>query len=325
MNQLKTYHVRLLVVALLTQLPLGKVNATSCTASSSSPTNTTCSSAYQIPTGCNQLTYTYSGVAETCLWFSFRACEAVEHANIEVDGGRVRLVQPLDQMNPCASSGACFDPAPLPPFSYSGSLAPGLYLIVVRPPSNSGTITIDLGAVTTICPLPCEDCIPVFGPSTGSNYIINAWAHELNAGQTATNFSAPRISVSFWSSTNTSTGTAVPVETSGVIIDDWQRMEAVFTVPPSTAYIKVELTTTNTHDVFYDDIRVFPEDASMKCYVYDPVNLRFMAELDERHYATFYEYDGEGKLTRVKKETERGTMTIQETRSNSSKLSGPTP
>ena len=44
--------------------------------------------------------------------------------------------------------------------------------------------------------------------------------------------------------------------------------------------------------------------------------LRLMAELDERNYATFYEYDEEGKLIRVKKETEKGVMTIQENRAN---------
>jgi hypothetical protein len=44
-----------------------------------------------------------------------------------------------------------------------------------------------------------------------------------------------------------------------------------------------------------------------------------MAELDENNYATFYEYDLEGGLVRVKKETEKGVYTIQETRSNSPK------
>jgi hypothetical protein len=53
----------------------------------------------------------------------------------------------------------------------------------------------------------------------------------------------------------------------------------------------------------------------MKSYVYNPVNLRLMAEMDENNYATFYEYDDEGTLIRVKKETERGIMTIKETRS----------
>jgi hypothetical protein len=39
-----------------------------------------------------------------------------------------------------------------------------------------------------------------------------------------------------------------------------------------------------------------------------------MAELDENNFATFYEYDDEGILIRVKKETEKGTMTIRESR-----------
>ena len=39
----------------------------------------------------------------------------------------------------------------------------------------------------------------------------------------------------------------------------------------------------------------------MKSYVYDPINLRLMAELDENNYATFYEYDAEGGLIRMKK------------------------
>ncbi|HTA61359.1 MAG TPA: hypothetical protein VK835_02840, partial [Bacteroidia bacterium] len=67
-------------------------------------------------------------------------------------------------------------------------------------------------------------------------------------------------------------------------------------------------------DVFFDDIRVFPFDGSMKSYVYDPTTLRLVAELDERNYATKYEYDEEGKLVRVKKETIKGIMTIKESR-----------
>ncbi|MBI3883691.1 MAG: hypothetical protein HY305_05640, partial [Sphingobacteriales bacterium] len=39
------------------------------------------------------------------------------------------------------------------------------------------------------------------------------------------------------------------------------------------------------------------------------------SELDENNYASFYEYDDDGTLVRVKKETARGVMTIQETRS----------
>jgi hypothetical protein len=44
-----------------------------------------------------------------------------------------------------------------------------------------------------------------------------------------------------------------------------------------------------------------------------------VAELDERNYATLYEYDEEGKLIRVKKETEKGIMTIKENKNNTTK------
>lgn len=64
----------------------------------------------------------------------------------------------------------------------------------------------------------------------------------------------------------------------------------------------------------YDDIRVVPVDAHMKSFVYDPFNFRLMAELDENNFATFYEYDQEGLLIRVKKETDKGIMTISESR-----------
>ena len=53
----------------------------------------------------------------------------------------------------------------------------------------------------------------------------------------------------------------------------------------------------------------------MKSFAFHPINLRLLAELDENNYATFYEYDDEGTLIRLKKETQRGIKTIKETRS----------
>ena len=58
----------------------------------------------------------------------------------------------------------------------------------------------------------------------------------------------------------------------------------------------------------------------MKSYVYDPSTQKLTAELDENNYATKYEYDDEGILIRVKKETTRGVMTIKESRNNQSKI-----
>jgi hypothetical protein len=67
---------------------------------------------------------------------------------------------------------------------------------------------------------------------------------------------------------------------------------------------------------YWDDIRIHPFNANMKSYAYDPRTLRLSAELDENNYASFYEYDEEGQLVRVKKETSQGIKTVNETRAS---------
>lgn len=101
------------------------------------------------------------------------------------------------------------------------------------------------------------------------------------------------------------------------IINDWQRFELYFKVFANTpGDIKISIANTYGQNIFVDDIRVHPFDANMKTYVYDLFDMKYMALLDENNFATLYEYDQEGKLVRLKKETERGIMTIQENRTN---------
>lgn len=107
---------------------------------------------------------------------------------------------------------------------------------------------------------------------------------------------------------------------SGAIVDGWQKAEQVFKVPPHVDSIKITFSIAATK-LWVDDVRVFPLNASMSTYVYDPVTLKLAAVLDSENFATLYEYDGEGQLTRVKKETERGIMTTQEVRSAKPKVS----
>ena len=104
----------------------------------------------------------------------------------------------------------------------------------------------------------------------------------------------------------------------GDVIEGWQQIIGEFKVHPAVDDFRIRLQNLNTGNViaYFDDIRVLPSDASMKSYVYDQENNRLMAELDDNNYATFYEYDHEGGLVRIKKETERGVFTIQETRSS---------
>ena len=99
---------------------------------------------------------------------------------------------------------------------------------------------------------------------------------------------------------------------SGPIIDGWQRISGKFVIPSSGNFY-IRLSNTSSNQVYFDDLRVEPMNATVTSYVYHPVNLRLMAILDENNYATFYEYDLEGNLIRVKKETERGIKTIKET------------
>jgi hypothetical protein len=117
----------------------------------------------------------------------------------------------------------------------------------------------------------------------------------------------------------------------GAIIDGWQRVTAEFTIPSLAAQMTIRLankTIDNSYGAegknagslaYFDDIRMQPYDSSMKTFVYDPITQRLMSELDENNYATFYEYDAEGGLIRVKKETAKGIYTIQETRSSTTK------
>jgi hypothetical protein len=175
---------------------------------------------------------------------------------------------------------------------------------------GTGTITI------TDCAVPCSDCIGSFAPVPGSKYVLSAWVKE-NNGQLLNTYQSPQIVLTF---SGASQSYAFNAE--GPIIDGWQRIEKTFTVPSTATDITVDLQNTSndpTKEVFFDDIRVHPFDANMKSFVYDPVSLRLVAELDNNNYATFYEYDEEGKLIRVKKETQRGIMTIKESRDNTVK------
>jgi len=71
--------------------------------------------------------------------------------------------------------------------------------------------------------------------------------------------------------------------------------------------------------VYFDDFRIIPVDGNMKSFVYDPISYKLTAQLDENNFATYYEYDQEGLLVRVKKETEKGVLTISESRRANSK------
>ncbi|OFY82813.1 MAG: hypothetical protein A3F72_01640 [Bacteroidetes bacterium RIFCSPLOWO2_12_FULL_35_15] len=210
-----------------------------------------------------------------------------------------------------------------------GTTATGL--IIAHTYTSAGTYSVTLSiigvgecptssvtnivTITNCTSLGCDDCIGSFAPIEGE-YLVSTWVKQAN-GENLTTYANAGVTIKFVESSMVY-GPFFPDPTSK-IIDGWQRIDSKFSVPAGATKILIELVNTWTSDVFFDDIRIHPLNSNMKSYVYDPITLRLVAELDENNYATFYEYDEDGALIRVKKETERGVVTIKETRNNNKK------
>lgn len=176
----------------------------------------------------------------------------------------------------------------------------------------------------------CDDCYGV-QLDVKKNYILSAWVH-VDKMQQVISFKeetqSPSIEIKFTDEGEISLPTvtdggivypgSVELFPQGNIIDGWQRIFGSFSVHPDTVFLEITLKNGSFSDaMLFDDIRIHPRDGSMKSFIYDEQNYRLMSELDENNYSTYYEYDAEGGLVRVKKETERGVKTIQESRSGS--------
>jgi hypothetical protein len=146
-----------------------------------------------------------------------------------------------------------------------------------------------------------------FEPNPNKQYIFNAWVKD----------SAPLSkSIPIVLTAKGSSGSAIPVNlTCKAIVEGWKLVEGTINMAALSSPSALTLNITG-NGIYIDDIRIHPFDAHLKTYAYDDATLRLMAELDENCFATFYEYDDEGLLIRVKKETERGIMTLKETRSS---------
>ncbi|MGV3631917.1 MAG: hypothetical protein ACO1O6_11975 [Bacteroidota bacterium] len=163
------------------------------------------------------------------------------------------------------------------------------------------------------------ECCKTFQPQPGERYWLSAWVKEdLSSRVKVKSYWRPVIEVEFLDE-EASIG-VVSFYPSGEIIDGWQRIVGELPVPSAADKLDINLINRSQNtpdgyaDVFFDDIRIHPFNGSMKSFVYDPETLWLTAELDDNNYATFYEYDNEGQLIRIKKETARGIMTIQESR-----------
>jgi hypothetical protein len=168
-------------------------------------------------------------------------------------------------------------------------------------------------------PVPAKDSMfnPTFSVPSAKKMLFSAWVRE-NCGDAANGipckentYTHNQVQLQFPGYP----GSNVTLYPSGPIIDGWQRIEGAFTPPTGATSMTMSLVNSGTSPIYFDDIRLHPFNANMKSYVYDPVNLRLVAELDANNYASFYEYDEEGTLVRTKVETREGIKTVTETRS----------
>ena len=167
-----------------------------------------------------------------------------------------------------------------------------------------------------LCGDPLEDCFDCFGfqPEVLKPYWLSAWVKEDHNTQVMAYLDG-FVKLNFFNASETYISSKELIA-SGNIIDGWQRISGEFIMPEFTAFLEIELVNQNQSvPVFFDDVRIHPVNGNMKSFVYDAETYRLMSELDENNYSTFYEYDNEGGLIRVKKETSKGVKTIQETRS----------
>lgn len=144
-------------------------------------------------------------------------------------------------------------------------------------------------------------CIPPFKPTSGKEYIVGGWIKKGS--------SAADIGVSV-----TGGGTAInPLMTTGKEIEGWVRVESLpFNIPAGYTEISISLTNSGSSPVYFDDVRVHPFLAGMTTVVYDPITLLPLATHDGYNYTTFYNYDENLELVRVKVETEDGIKTVME-------------
>ena len=164
----------------------------------------------------------------------------------------------------------------------------------------------DVDGQITISYVSCV-CLPPFRPDESKKYVVSAWV-KVSAACTK-GYDGDGLEVSF--------DGQLPqfFQPSGAVIEGWQRIYGEFKTPPSYTKMSVKLHPMKDKSaVYFDDLRIHPFLSSFKSYVYDDVNNKLSEELDDNNYFTRYEYDQSGALERVKKETERGVMMVQESR-----------
>jgi len=177
-----------------------------------------------------------------------------------------------------------------------------------------------------------ESCLGGFAPARtdgeggARTYVVQAWVKETGDAdrdpiKDGLGGMHTQVQVRFGQGSGSGSGlktdSKVVLEPEGPVIEGWQRVSGSVTVPGWASTMTLELVNSSGEAAitsWFDDLRVFPFEATVKSFVYDAALLKPLAELDAEDFATFYLYDEEGRLEQVRRETPEGVLTVSEGR-----------
>jgi YD repeat-containing protein len=90
----------------------------------------------------------------------------------------------------------------------------------------------------------------------------------------------------------------------------WILIEGEVTVTPDKKCIYLRVDNNGGGTVWFDELRLYPADAQMTTYTYDPL-IGMTSQTDPNGKTTYYEYDSFGRLLRIK--DHNGTIIKQNT------------
>jgi YD repeat-containing protein len=138
----------------------------------------------------------------------------------------------------------------------------------------------------------------------GRIYRTSVWTHTTNATNA-------EIKITLTGSVNSVYGTTITTaNTSGNLITtigSWSLIQTDFELPESfdtgiNGVVKIELKSSNSSDVHFDDFVLHPVESNFSANVYNPRNGRIMSSIDANGLATNYKYDAAGRLLELWKE-----------------------
>jgi YD repeat-containing protein len=172
------------------------------------------------------------------------------------------------------------------------SLAPGQYVLTA---SYANTPTLYCNVFASVSYPVNTNTYSTTGPQ---QYFYQGFEQSLvtNISPGVTNIGMAHTGTNYWSGAYTVNFTP-PSDGRTYKITYWYLSGGVWTLLPEQTYAGAGMALTG--GTAYDDIRVFPSDAQMTTYTYDPIG-NMTSSMDAKGLTTYYEYDSMQRLINIR-------------------------